>query len=145
MSKMIELDEIDRKLIDALILNARASVTTLSGQLKLARGTIQNRLTRLTESGAIKRFTVELGEVERRERVQAIVMIEVRGNTAASIRKALKRMPEVIRLHSTCGVWDFVIHLETANLSEFDSALNRIREVPGVTNSATCPLLREAL
>lgn len=38
--KMIDLDEIDKKLIDALTLDARASGTTLSGQLRLARGTI---------------------------------------------------------------------------------------------------------
>jgi DNA-binding Lrp family transcriptional regulator len=142
---MIDLDEIDRKLIDALTLDARASVTTLSGQLRLARGTIQTRLARLIESRAIKRFTVELGDVEQRERVQAIMMIEVRGNAAASIEKTLKRFPEVVRLHRTCGVWDMVIKLETGNLSEFDGILNRIREIPGVANSATRPLLREVV
>ena len=142
---MIELDEIDRKLIDALTLDARASVTTLAGQLKLARGTVQTRLARLIESRAVKRFTVELGEIEARERVNAIMMIEVRGNAAASIEKALKRLPEVVRLHRTCGVWDMVIQLETATLSDFDSVLNRIREIPGVANSATCPLLREVV
>ena len=137
---MIELDDIDRKLIDALTLDARASVTTLAGQLKLARGTVQNRLSRLTETRAIKRFTVET-----RERVHAMMMIEVRGNAAASVEKALKRMSEVVRLHRTCGVWDMVIQLETSTLSDFDAVLNRIREIPGVSNSATCPLLREVI
>ena len=145
MNKKIEIDAIDQRLIDALTLDARASVTTLAGQLKLARGTVQTRLARLLETRAIKRFTLELGELEIRERVQAIMMIEVRGNAAASIEKALKRLPEVVRLRRTCGVWDMVIQLETATLSDFDGVLNRIREIPGVANSATCPLLREVM
>ena len=74
-----------------------------------------------------------------------MMMIEVRGNAAASVEKALKRMSEVVRLHRTCGVWDMVIQLETSTLSDFDAVLNRIREIPGVSNSATCPLLREVI
>ena len=70
------------------------------------------------------------------------MMIEVRGNTANAVQKALKRMPEVSALHRTCGVWDLVVELETTSLYEFDSVLSRIRELPGVSNSETCPLLR---
>lgn len=142
---MFELDDIDRRLIDALTLDARASVTTLAGRLNLARGTVQNRLNRLIETRVIKRFTVELASHQSRERVEAIMMIEVRGNAAASIEKALKRMPEVMQLHRTCGVWDMVIRLETASLADFDTVLGRIRDIPGVANSATCPLLREVV
>ena len=74
---------------------------------------------------------------------------KVRGNTAASVQKAFQRMllsgPEVISLHRTCGVWDLVIQLETVSLLEFDGVLNRIRELPGVSNSETCPLLRRVM
>lgn len=142
---MIDLDDIDRKLIGALKLDARSSVTTLAGRLKLARGTVQNRLNRLIETRTIKRFTIELGEVDVGDRVHAVMMIEVRGNVAVSIEKALKRMPEVTGLHRTCGVWDMVIRLETSSLVEFDAVLNRIRELSGVANSATCPLLRQVI
>jgi DNA-binding Lrp family transcriptional regulator len=51
-------------------------------------------------------------------------------------------LPDVTSLHRTCGVWDLVIELETTSLYEFDSILSRIRELPGVSNSETCPLLR---
>ena len=74
--------------------------------------------------------------------VRAVMMIEVRGNTANSVQKALQRLPEVTSLHRTCGVWDLVIELETTSLYEFDGILSRIRELPGVSNSETCPLLR---
>jgi DNA-binding Lrp family transcriptional regulator len=114
----------------------------LAGILGLARGTVQSHLTRLIDSRTIKRFTIELNEIDVEEMVRAVMMIEVRGNTANSVQKALQRMPEVTSLHRTCGVWDLVIELETTSLYNFDGVLARIRELPGVSNSETCPLLR---
>jgi len=139
---MTKLDDIDRKIIARLQIDGRATVTTLAGVLELARGTVQTRLTRLIDSRTIKRFTIDLNTLEANELVRAMMMIEVRGNTANAVQKALKRMPEVSALHRTCGVWDLVIELETTSLYEFDSVLSRIRELPGVSNSETCPLLR---
>lgn len=139
---MIRLDDIDRKIIARLQIDGRATVTTLAGVLELARGTVQTRLTRLIDSRTIKRFTIDLNTLEANELVRAVMMIEVRGNTANAVQKALKRMPEVSALHRTCGVWDLVVELETTSLYEFDSVLSRIRELPGVSNSETCPFLR---
>ena len=140
---MISIDEVDRKLLARLKIDGRASVTTLSGVLGLARGTVQSCLTRLIQTRVIKRFTVELNAPETHDLVRAMMMIEVRGNTANSVQKALQRMPEITSLHRTCGVWDLVVGIETINLVEFDGILARIRELPGVSNSETCPLLRQ--
>jgi DNA-binding Lrp family transcriptional regulator len=140
--KMFNIDEIDRKILSRLKVDGRASITTLAGALGLARGTVKSHLTQLIESRTIKRFTVELNSTETDEMVKAVMMIEVRGNTANSVQKALQRMPEINSLHRTCGVWDIVIQLETTSLYNFDGILARIRELPGVANSETCPLLR---
>jgi DNA-binding Lrp family transcriptional regulator len=139
---MFKIDEIDRKILTRLKIDGRSSVTTLAGILGLARVTVQSHLTRLIDSRTIKRFTIELNEIDVEEMVRAVMMIEVRGNTANSVQKALQRMPEVTSLHRTCGVWDLVIELETTSLYNFDGVLARIRELPGVSNSETCPLLR---
>jgi len=139
---MSKIDEIDRKILTRLKIDGRSSVTTLAGILGLARGTVQSHLTRLIDNRTIKRFTIELNEIDVEEMVRAVMMIEVRGNTANSVQKALQRMPEVTSLHRTCGVWDLVIELETTSLYNFDGVLARIRELPGVSNSETCPLLR---
>ena len=139
---MFKIDDIDRQIIARLQIDGRATVTTLAAVLGLARGTVQARLSRLISSRTIKRFTIDLNTLETNELVRAVMMIEVRGNTAESVQKALQRMPEVSALHRTCGVWDLVVELETTSLHEFDGVLSRIRELTGVSNSETCPLLR---
>ena len=139
---MFKIDDIDRQIIARLQIDGRATVTTLAAVLGLARGTVQARLSRLISSRTIKRFTIDLNTLETNELVRAVMMIEVRGNTAESVQKALQRMPEVSALHRTCGVWDLVVELATTSLYEFDGVLSRIRELTGVSNSETCPLLR---
>lgn len=141
----LELDDVDRRLIAQLKLDGRASVTTLAGRLGIARGTVQTRLAKLTETKVIKRFTVEMNSLEAEDLVRAMMMVEVRGNTMTTVQKALQRMPEVTGLYRTCGVWDLVVELETRNLADFDEILNKIRELHGVKSSETCPLLRKVI
>ncbi len=70
--------------------------------------------------------------------------IEVQGNLTSSIVKTLKKMPEIVSLHSTNGAWDLVAQIETSNLPEFDGLLRRTREIAGILNSETSILLNTA-
>lgn len=47
------MDDTDQQLIALLRANARAPVAALAKQLKVARGTVQNRLAKLEAAGTI--------------------------------------------------------------------------------------------
>ena len=51
------MDDTDRRLIALLRENARVPVATLAHLLKVSRGTVQNRIDRLTADGVIGGFT----------------------------------------------------------------------------------------
>lgn len=138
------LDDTDRALIGALKMNSRASVTTLAAELGLARITVKKRLERLSETGTIKRFTIDLEDPGSGDLIHAIMLVEVQGSLTRSVISQLRKMPEISSLHSTNGAWDLVARLETTSLAEFDRALRRVREVAGVSNSETCLLLDRA-
>ncbi len=138
------LDDTDRALIGALKMNSRASVTTLAAELGLARITVKKRLERLSETGTIKRFTIDLEDPGSDDLIHAIMLVEVQGSLTRSVISQLRKMPEISSLHSTNGAWDLVARLETTSLAEFDRALRRVREVAGVSNSETCLLLDRA-
>nr|WP_269455202.1 Lrp/AsnC ligand binding domain-containing protein [Rhodococcus sp. EPR-157] len=57
------------------------------------------------------------------------------------IVRAVRGFPEVERLHSTLGAWDLVVQLRAASMAEFDSALARIRAIPGVRDTQTSLLM----
>ena len=138
------MDQIDRQLIALLKQDSRTSVTTLAGQLGVARVTAQSRLDRLKRDGTISRFTVELGQVGLDDFLHAIMMIEVKGAQTAAVITRLKRMPEIVDLHTTNGVWDLVAKIEVLNLPDFDRVLRQVREISGITGSETSLLLDRA-
>ena len=67
-------DDTDRRLIALLRENARVPVATLAHLLKVSRGTVQNRIDRLTADGVIGGFTVRLKPEAEPQRVRAITM-----------------------------------------------------------------------
>ena len=141
---MPDLDSTDRKLLAALKLDGRASVTTVSAQLNMSRATIQSRMDRLTKSGIIKRFTIEVDASVDSHLIRAIMLIELEGVLARSVIRSLKRMPQIASLHTTNGGWDLVAHVETLSLADFDEVLRLVREIKGVLNSETSILLNTA-
>lgn len=138
---MINLDQRDRQLLALLQHDSRASVTTLAGALGVSRATLQNRLARLTSSGAIARFTIELGTDIKTDIVRAIMMIEIEGALEKRVLKTLRKIPEITATYATNGKWDLVVVIETASLAAFDAVLRDIRHISGVRNSDTSLLL----
>lgn len=131
----------DRKLLAALKLDGRASITHLAQTLGQSRATVQARLDRLMNTGVIRRFTVDIDAAADADMIRAAMMIELEGVLTRSVIRKLKLMPAIVSLHSTNGTWDLVAQIETVNLPEFDRVLREIREIKGVLNSETSLLL----
>lgn len=67
----------------------------------------------------------------------------MRSADTKAVVAALKRMPDVGRIHSTNGRWDLVVELNAADLSTLDRVLHEIRDVRGVSASETSILLSD--
>jgi DNA-binding Lrp family transcriptional regulator len=137
----MRMDDTDRRLIGLLRENARLPVATLARRLKVSRGTVQNRIDRLTANAAISGFTVRLRPDVEPHRVRAITMVAVDGEHANAVLKSLRNIPEVQALHTTNGRWDIVVELGVESLEAFDQALQRIRLIKGISSSETSLLL----
>ncbi len=135
------VDATDLRLIALLRENARASVASLAQQLRVSRGTVQNRIDRLVERGVLLGFTVRTTPDAEPRPVRAVMMIAVEGERSRDILKTLRGYPEVHALHTTNGRWDIVAELATDSLESFDEALRRVREIRGISSSETSLLL----
>lgn len=135
------MDDTDRQLLSLLRDNARTSVASLAKVLRVSRGTVQNRLTRLEADGTITGYTVRLKPQAEGHRIRAFMTVAVEGNRTAAVLAALRGDPAVSALHTTNGRWDMVAELQADSLEAFDSVLSRIRLLEGIANTETSLLL----
>ena len=135
------MDDTDRQLLSLLRDNARTSVASLAKVLRVSRGTVQNRLTRLEADGTITGYTVRLKPQAEGHRIRAFMTVAVEGNRTAAVLAALRGDPAVSALHTTNGRWDIVAELRADSLEGFDSVLSRIRLLEGIANTETSLLL----
>jgi len=128
------MDDIDRKLIALLRDDARASIASLAQRLRVARGTVTNRLARLEDSGVIVGYTLRLRPHVEEHAIRALMTVLVEGNKTEAVIKALRGDP-------ANGRWDIVAELRAESLEAFDRVLARIRLVEGISSTETSLLL----
>lgn len=138
---MNNIDDTDRELLALLRQDARMPVATLATKLKVARGTVQNRMKRLERDGVIVGYTVRVKPQAEAHRIRALMTIVVEGNRGPEVLKALRGHPNVTGLHSTNGRWDLIAELRADTLEAFDRALGNIRLVEGIASTETSLLL----
>ncbi|WP_378949598.1 Lrp/AsnC family transcriptional regulator [Paracoccus sp. R86501] len=134
-------DDLDRRLIGLLREDARAPVSKLATLLKVSRATVQSRMDRLVQSGAVLGFTIRAREDSGPQGVRAVMMIEVSGQSTTQVIRSLRGITALHQLHSTNGNWDLVAQLSAESLADFDRVLREVRGIPGITNSETSILL----
>ena len=138
---MFKMDDTDREILSILRADARTPVAVLAQKLRIARGTVQNRLRKLEDSGVITGYTVRLRPESEPQRIRAWMSIAVEGNAAPEVIRALRGEPAVGTLHTTNGRWDIVAEVRAESLEAFDAALSRIRLTTGIANTETSILL----
>jgi DNA-binding Lrp family transcriptional regulator len=135
------MDDLDRRLIGLLRDNARTSAASLAKSLKVARGTVQNRLAKLERDGTIAGYTIRLRPKIDEQRIVALTTIAVEGNRTEPVLRALRGDPSIVTLYSTNGRWDLVAEIRADTLQSFDQVLSRIRRIEGISGTETSLLL----
>ena len=134
-------DDLDRRILAHLRVDGRASLAKLAGALGVARGTVQNRLDRLLETGALLGFTVRVRQDYDDTTIRAVMLIEVSGKSTTQVIRRLRGIAEIRSLHTTNGNWDLIADIQAESLSDFDRGLREVRMIDGVMNSETNLLL----
>jgi DNA-binding Lrp family transcriptional regulator len=141
MGSKHQFDQLDRDLIAILRRDGRAPLSKLADILGVSRGTVQNRLDRLLESGDLLGFTVRVREDHESDLIRAVMMIEVVGKSTSQVIRKLRGFPELNMLYSTNGAWDLVAEIQADSLMDFDRILREVRAIDGISNSETSLLL----
>ncbi|MGI9379034.1 MAG: Lrp/AsnC family transcriptional regulator [Methyloligellaceae bacterium] len=134
-------DELDRRIINLLQVNARAPVSELAGKLGIARSTVHERIKKLEQRGVIRGYTVQLNEGLPGNEAQALVMLSVRQQNNRQLVERLATYPEIKICLAVSGQYDLFLEVATPLLEDLDSLLDEIADIPGVERSRSVIVL----
>jgi DNA-binding Lrp family transcriptional regulator len=135
------MDEMDRRLIDALRADARAPAARLARGLGLSRTTVQSRLERLERQGVITGYTLRLSETHERGQIHAYVLMTVSHKHSAQVFAAIRRLAAVRRLQSVSGPFDLIAEVVTPTVAEMDQMIDALGALDGVERTTSTIVL----
>ncbi len=139
------LDPLDLAILAALRENARTPAALLARRFDASRSTIQARIERLERTGVIERYAAVTGDAYERGLVKAHVAATITPKQSPAVEGALRRLPEVRRIHSVSGHFDMLIELVAPSITELDAAIDRIGLLDGVERTTTSIILSTKL
>ena len=127
MSSIFNLDEIDHKILQELLVNARASITELAEKIGTSRVTIRSRLKKLVDEKIIQSFTVELNPDVFSQGVE--VFITLKASDVDEITKILENEDVIHEIYHTAGEKNVFCKAEIPNITNLKDLLNKIAEL----------------
>lgn len=145
------IDEIDKRVLEELKKNSRATVRQISKSLNLPITTVHNRLRKLQHDKIIKQFTVIPDYDKLDQSVSAFVMVSAdharmgSGKTSLdSFKKELKKIPEIEKMYALTGNVDWVLMVRVKDIKALDYLLiNKLRNIKGISTTTTQVILEE--
>jgi DNA-binding Lrp family transcriptional regulator len=130
------LDETDRKVLEVLSRDGRASYAEIGLLVNLSATAVKRRVDRLRERGVVRGFTVVLEPASLEWRTEAFVEVYCRERTSPEeILAALRQFPEVVAAWTVTGDADALVHLRAADTGHLEAVIERIRRERGVQRS----------
>jgi DNA-binding Lrp family transcriptional regulator len=136
------VDATDARLLQALAEDPRATVMALSQRLGLARNTVQARLARLENAGALAPFDHRVRPDALGFPLGAYVTVTVVQRSLADVSEALAHIPEVLEVTGLSGVADLLVQVAAKDADDLWRITEQVLAIPGVQRTDTALALR---
>ncbi|MCB8910166.1 Lrp/AsnC family transcriptional regulator [Rhodococcus rhodochrous] len=134
---MFSLDRLDAALLGELTRNPRAGIVDLSAKLGVARNTVQSRIRKLEESGAVTGYRPVVDLPKLGVPLQAFIGAELVQARMGHVIAQLGRFPEVLEVHATTGREGLLIRMAAQSQEDLLLVLERLHAIEGVAHTTT--------
>lgn len=138
----IQLDEVDRKILEILQRNARTPLKRIASALNISEGTVHVRLKRLLASGIIRGFYTILDEEKLGYNVKAIIALKADPSMYSRILESLKEVDGITEIYDVTGEYYAILKVKTTSKEELANIIDRIGSIKGVQSTSTMIILR---
>ena len=139
------MDDTDRKIIDLLAEDARRALADIGDRIGLSASATNERIRRLTASGAIRRFTVDADPTALGVPVLAFVCVALAADAdEAAFRAYAASHPAIEEAHHVTGVWSYMVKVRVASLPDLEAFLADLKARRFLARSETIIALSSA-
>ena len=136
-----KVDDLDLKIIRELQKDARQSYREIAERLKVAEGTVYNRVNKLMELKIIKRFIPDIDFSKLGYDLVAIIGIMVEGGYLPDIEKEISKEKNVSAVYDVTGDYDAIIVAKFKDRCALNNFVKEILSVPNVKRTYTMIVL----
>jgi len=134
-------ENLDRKLVNQLLGDGRASLRSLAEDLDVSVTTVSNHLSELEDRGIINGYTPRIDYDELGYDVTAILQLKVEGSSLVDVTETLAEHPQMVSVYETTGDHDIIA---IGKFEDTDDMNNRIKDLltdPAIKESNTSVVL----
>jgi DNA-binding Lrp family transcriptional regulator len=136
------VDDIDAKLVEALLQDGRAPYAELAKHVGLSVSATKRRVDRMRAAGIIRGFTALVDPQVLGWHLPALVQLFTNGTVPfAAMQRDLEQLPEIVEAFTVSGAADAVLRIAVRDVVHLERVLSRLRALSYVQQTDTTMLL----
>lgn len=144
---IVELDSVDKRILDVLQKSGRISNADLSERVNLSASACHRRVQRLEEEGIIAKYVALLDPRKLDRPSTVFVEITLRAQSEDvldSFEREVARIPDLLECHLTAGTADYLLKISARDTEDYARIHRRyLARLPGVAQMQSSFSLRE--
>ncbi|SCL33366.1 transcriptional regulator, AsnC family [Micromonospora rhizosphaerae] len=138
------LDEVDRRILDELVRDARISIRTLAERVHVSRTNAYARVERLLRDGVISGFRAQVAPEPAGLGTSAYISLTIEQNTWREVSAELAQVRYIEHVALLSGEHDVLALVRAPdNATLRDVVLNRVQSIAGVLSTRTWLVFEE--
>ncbi|MBL3656047.1 Lrp/AsnC ligand binding domain-containing protein [Fulvivirga sediminis] len=142
-----EIDNVDLKILEILLKNAKKPYTEVAKQVFVSGGTVHVRMKKLEDMGVVEGTTLKIDYTKLGYDITAFIGIFLsKSELYDQVIAALKQIPEIINVHYTTGNYSMFAKIYCKDTQHLKDVLHdKIQRVEGIVRTDTMISLEESI
>jgi DNA-binding Lrp family transcriptional regulator len=134
----VRLDEVDRKILDHLERDGRATLADVGAAVGLSASAVKRRVDRLHATGVIVGYAAIVDPQAVGDRLEAFMELYCADSVApADLLASVSGLSAVVAAHTVAGDADAVVRVRVAGIEELERTIEQLRRDPRVMRTRT--------
>ena len=138
----LELDDVDRHILNLLQDDARRSFKEIAEEVKVSEATVFVRVKKLVKNSVIKSYKAIVDPKQVGKGTLAFVMLKANPNVYTKVLPTLVNMDEIYEIFDVTGAYYAILKIRTSSTEELAALIDKIGMIEGITGTETAVVLR---